>query len=325
MPPITNGARPSPRRGVCTGPVESSVRWATTSRAGPWADVDQPDEPGEAVTTVPTRRVGSQVLPLLRAAHFGPTVAVTTVVALLALGQDLPTARGVVVTAAVFAGQLTIGWGNDLVDASRDQQVGRSDKPLATGELRVSTVGAALGIAAVACVVLSFLVGWRSGLVHLGLGVASGHAYNLWLKRTAWSWLPYAVAFGTLPAVVTLADLPHHWPPAWLMVAAAALGVAAHFLNALPDLGADEATGVRGLPHRLGAGASRVAAIVLLVTASVVAVLGPAGTPDAWAWGALVVVLGLAVVAYVGRGRTPFQAAIAIALVDVLLLTVVTA
>jgi 4-hydroxybenzoate polyprenyltransferase len=322
---ITTGVRRSRDRGLCGGHVESSVRSATTSGAGPWADVDQPDEPGEAVTTVPTQRTGSQALPLLRAAHAGPTVAVTTVVARLAFGQELPAARGVVVTAAVFAGQLTIGWGNDLVDASRDHQVGRSDKPLATGELRASTVVACLAGAAVACVVLSFLVGWRSGLVHLGLGVASGHAYNLWLKRTPWSWLPYAVAFGTLPAVVTLADVPHHWPPVWMMVTAAALGVAAHFLNALPDLGADEATGVRGLPHRLGAGASRVAAIVLLVAASAVAVLGPVGTPDAWAWGALVVVLGLAVLAYVGRGRTPFQAAIAIALVDVLLLTVVTA
>ena len=306
---------------VCGGHVQSSVRSATTSGAGPWADVDQPDEPGEAVTTVPTQRIGSQVLPLLRAAHIGPTVAVTTVVALLAVGQDLPAARGVVVTAAVFAGQLTIGWGNDLVDAPRDHQVGRTDKPLATGELRASTVAACLAVAAVACVVLSFLVGWRSGLVHLGLGVASGHAYNLWLKRTPWSWLPYAVAFGTLPAVVTLAELPHHWPPA---LDDGDRGRSRRRRRTsstrCPISSADEATGVRGLPHRLGAGASRVAAIVLLVAASVVAVLGPAGTPDAWAWGALVVVLGLAVVAYVGRGRTPFQAAIAIALVDVLLL-----
>ncbi len=277
------------------------------------------------MTTLRTRPPPFPLLPLLRAAHLGPSVAVTTVVALLAVGQGLPPYRGVIVTAAVLAGQLTIGWGNDLVDARRDRQVGRTDKPLATGVLRASTVTACLSVAAVACVVLSLLVGWRSGLVHLGLGVTSGHLYNLWLKRTSWSWLPYAVAFGTLPAVVTLADLPYHWPPPWMMASAAALGVAAHLLNVLPDLAADEVTGVRGLPHRLGAGPSRAAAIVLLGAASVVAVLGPAGTPEAWAWGALVVVAALAVVAYVGQGRTPFQAAMAIALVDVLLLTVLTA
>ncbi len=262
-------------------------------------------------------------LALLRAAHIGPTIAVTSVVALLAVGQDLPLARGVIVTAAVLAGQLTIGWGNDLVDAGRDRQAGRLDKPLANGELSVSVVRASLAVAAVACVVLSFLVGWRSAVVHLGLGVGCGHLYNLVLKSTPWSWLPYAVAFGTLPAVVTLADVPHHWPPLWMMASAAALGVAAHFLNALPDFATDAATGVRGLPHVLGATASRAVATVLLVVASVVAALGPAGAPTTWAWTALAVVAALAFVTATGHGKAPFAAAVAIALVDVLLLTVV--
>ncbi len=277
------------------------------------------------MTTFRTRDAPVPALALLRAAHIGPSVAVTTVMALLVVGQHLPVYRGVAVTAAVFAGQLTIGWGNDLVDAARDRQVGRADKPLATGELRRSTVRVCLAVASVACVVLSLLVGWRSALVHVGLGVSSGHLYNLWLKSTPWSWLPYAVAFGTLPAVVTLADVPHHWPPLWMMATAAAVGVAAHVLNVLPDLAADEATGVRGLPHRLGVGPSRAAAVVLLVAASVAAVLGPAVAPEAWAWGALALVAGLAFAASVGHGRTPFQAAIAIALVDVVLLTVVSA
>src|SRR6476469_7212330 len=140
----------------------------------------------EAVTTFRSRDT-VPVPALLRAAHLGPTLAVTTVVALLAVGQHLPGYRGLVVTAAVLTGQLTIGWANDLLDAPRDRQVGRSDKPLATGELRTSTVRACLVAAGVACVVLSLLVGWRSAVVHLGLGVSSGHLYNLWLKRTPWS------------------------------------------------------------------------------------------------------------------------------------------
>jgi 4-hydroxybenzoate polyprenyltransferase len=275
-----------------------------------------------------TTRVGTAsnpvlVPPLLRAAHFGPCVAVTTVTALLAVGQDLSAYRAVVVTAAVFTGQLTIGWGNDLVDAARDREVGRSDKPLANDELRPSTVRACLLVAALACVALSLAVGWRSAVVHLGLGVACGHLYNLLLKSSIWSWAPYAVAFGTLPAVVTLADVPHHWPPLWMMGAAAALGIAAHFFNVLPDLAADATTGVRGLPHRVGAARGRVLAITLLVGASVVAALGPEGAPDARAWAALTLVAVLAVVATLGHGRTPFQAAMLIALVDVVLITVV--
>lgn len=260
---------------------------------------------------------------LLGAAHIGPAVAVTAFAALLALAEGLPAFRAVIVTAAVLAGQLTIGWGNDLRDAARDRQVSRTDKPLATGELKASTVIGCLLAAAVACVALSFLVGWRSALVHLCLAVAWGHLYNLWLKATPWSWLPYAVAFGALPAVVTLAGVPPQWPPMWLMLAAGLLGVAAHFLNTLPDHEDDAATGVRGLPQRLGQRPSRVIASLLLVVASVAAVLGPPGEPVAWSWGALLLVAGLAVVALTGRGKAPFHAAIAIALVDVVLLVAV--
>lgn len=262
-------------------------------------------------------------LPLLRAAHLGPTVAVTLVVALLALATDLEAPAAVVVVGAVLAGQLTIGWGNDLVDAGRDQAVGRADKPLAAGELDRRLVLRCLAAAAVACVVLSLLAGWRSGLVHLLVGVASGHAYNLGLKATAWSWLPYALAFGTLPSVVTLAGDSPAWAPAWMAATAAALGVGAHFLNALPDLADDARTGVRGLPHRLGATWSRLLATLLLVGGSLAAVLGPAGAPRSWALVALGVVLVLGVVALAGRGKAPFRAAMLIALVDVALLVAV--
>ena len=275
--------------------------------------------PGEGVKGTGLLR-GAPVLPLVGACHPGPSVAVTAAVALLAVGQHLPLPRGALVTAAVLCGQLTIGWGNDLLDRDRDRITRRTDKPLAADEVGRSLVLFCLGIAGVACVALSFAVGWRSAAVHLGTGVLSGHLYNLGLKGTAWSWAPYAVAFGTLPAVVTLADLPPRWPPGLLLVAAVALGVGAHLLNALPDLADDVATGIRGLPHRIGAGPSRVLAVVLLVLASVSA-LSYCGLGAA-RWLALAVVGVLAVLALTTRGRAPFAAAVAIALVDVALLAV---
>ena len=68
------------------------------------------------------------------------------------------------------------------------------------------------------------------------------------------------------------------------MTAAAALvGLGAHFANVLPDLAADRATGVRGLPQqvaaRWGPGAVRAVALVLLLSASVLLLLAsePAG------------------------------------------------
>lgn len=260
------------------------------------------------------------LLPLLRAAHIGPSLAVTTAVALLAVRQDVAITTVVVLTAAVLAGQLTVGWGNDMLDAPRDRAVGRTDKPLATGELDPALVRHCLLAAALACVVLSLLTGWRSGLLHLGVGVAAGHAYNLRLKATVFSWLPYAVAFGALPAVVTLAGTSPRWPPAWMVVTAALLGVGAHVLNALPDLADDAATGVRGLPHRLGPIVSRVLATALLLLGTTVAVLALHATASGWARAALVAAALLGGVALLGRGKVPFYAAIAVALVDVALL-----
>lgn len=260
------------------------------------------------------------VLALVRSCHPGPTLAVTVLTALLAvaLGRSGPTAA--LVAAAVLAGQLTIGWSNDVVDAGRDRSVGRLDKPVARGEVAEPVVRAAIAVAGVACVVLSLACGWRSALAHLGLGVSSGWAYNLGLKRTAWSALPYAVAFGALPAVVSLAGPAGRWPPAWMVLTGALLGVGAHLLNALPDLADDAATGVHGLPHRLGARRVRVLAAAVLLAGSVVAAFGPAGPVPAWVVVSLAGCVVLAGVTVAGRGRWPFAAAVGIALVDVVVL-----
>jgi 4-hydroxybenzoate polyprenyltransferase len=258
---------------------------------------------------------------LLRAAHLGPTVAVTAVAGLLAVSAHLEPGKQLLVVLAVLSGQLTIGWSNDLIDTRRDRQVGRADKPLATGELRRGTVLTGVAVSAICCVVFSLALGWRSGLCHLGPGVGAGLAYNLGLKGTRWSWLPYAVAFAALPAVVTFARQPPGLPPWPVLAAGALLGVGAHLVNVLPDLADDAATGIRGLPHRLGALASQRTATTVLVLGSLIVVLGPAGVPDVWGWAALGVTGLLAVVALAGRGKTPFRAAVAIALVNVAMLT----
>jgi 4-hydroxybenzoate polyprenyltransferase len=239
---------------------------------------------------------------------------------MLGVAVGLGPADVALVVAAVLTGQLSIGWSNDLVDAQRDRAVGRTDKPLATGELDERLVRAACVLAVLATVPLSLLSGAVAGLVQL-VTVASGWAYNLGLKSTAWSWAPYAVAFGALPAFVALVDNPSDLPPWWMVVAGALLGVGAHLVNVLPDLADDAATGVRGLPHRLGARRSSVLAAAVLMGATVVIVLGATVDPVVAA-AALVAVGALAVVALVGHGRTPFRAAIAMALVDVAMLVV---
>ena len=256
---------------------------------------------------------------LLRASHPGPVVAVTTIAGVLALAVDLDPGQVLLVVGAVLAGQLSIGWSNDLLDLPRDLRTHRADKPLATGELSASLVRAACAVAVVVCVALSLALGWAAGLVHL-LGVACGWAYNLGLKATAWSWLPYAVAFGSLTAVPSLAAGDP--VPVWLPLSGALLGTGAHLVNVLPDLDDDAATGVSGFPHRLADrwGRAYVAPVAALLFVAATVLLLAAGEvgPATWVGGAVVAVL--AALTVLGHGRTPFRAAMAIALVDVVLL-----
>lgn len=255
---------------------------------------------------------------LLRAAHAGPALAVVVLAVLLGVAADLSPGRVLLVGLAVLAGQLSVGWSNDLLDEARDRAVGRPDKPLAAGAVGTRAVRRACAAAVVATVVLSLACGWWAGVVHL-LCVASAWAYNLGLKATAWSWAPYAFSFGGLVVFVALAASPPALPPWWMPVAGALLGVGAHLLNVLPDLADDAATGVRGLPHRIGARWLPLVSTVVLAAGSVVVALG-AGLGATSTVVALVLVAVLAALVLAGRGRLPFLAAVGIALVDVVLL-----
>jgi 1,4-dihydroxy-2-naphthoate octaprenyltransferase len=61
--------------------------------------------------------------------------------------------------------------------------------------------------------------------------------------------------------------------------AGALLGVAAHVTNVLPDLADDAATGIRGLPHRLGAVPSGLLAFACLAIATITLTFGPGWPP----------------------------------------------
>ena len=204
----------------------------------------------------------------------------TVLATIVAAAAGRSVAGCMLVAATVLAGQLSIGWCNDLVDVSRDRSAGRRDKPLASGTVSVQVVATACAVAATACVPLSLANGWRAGVVHLA-GVGGGWVYDLGAKRTVWSWLPYAGSFGLLVAFLILGLPGHPAPPVWLVVAGALLGTGAHFLNVVPDVAADLASGVRGLPQRIGSVRSAVVGAVLLAGAAVVVTVGP-GRPPWW-------------------------------------------
>jgi 4-hydroxybenzoate polyprenyltransferase len=260
---------------------------------------------------------------LALATHPGPAAAVTVVATLLAVAAGVPTGRVVLVALAVLAGQASIGWSNDWLDADRDRAVARTDKPVVQGAVAPSLLRSAALVAAALAVVLSLLLGPVPGLLLLVL-VASGWAYNAGLKRTALSAVPYVTGFGALPAGVVAAAPGTPAAPWWLVTAGGALGAAAHLANVAPDLEDDLATGVRGLPHRLGARPSAVLGAVLLFGASLVLALGPAGGPTALGIAVLVVAVPAVVVAALaGRPRfrrLAFPAVMLLTVLDVVLL-----
>ena len=267
----------------------------------------------------------SAVAALVASCHPGPTAVVTAMAMALAVGVGRGSLGTLAVGAAVLAGQLTIGWTNDALDAARDQAAGRTDKPVARGDVSATTVRRAAWVSGVACVPLSYLSGPAAGSVHLVV-VAAGLAYDLRLKATWWTWAPYAVAFGLLPGFVTLGLPDPVWPAGWVTLTAASLGVGAHFVNALPDLENDRSHGVMGLPQRVGDQWSRRVAAALLVLATATLAVGPAGPPGWAAWS--LVALGLVVIAaalawpWPPGSRAPFHLVASLALVDVVVLVV---
>jgi 4-hydroxybenzoate polyprenyltransferase len=276
------------------------------------------------VVDVPADRPRTALIPALAlATHAGPTVAVTVVSTLLAVAAGVPAGRTALLCVAVLAGQASIGWSNDWLDADRDRAVARPDKPVVRGAVSPSSLRTSAATAAVVAVVLSLLLGLVPGLLLLAL-VASGWAYNAGLKRTWASGVPYVTGFGALPAGVVAAAPGTPAAPWWLVGAGAALGLAAHLANVAPDLEDDLATGVRGLPHRLGPRLSAVCGALVLGGASLLLVLGPPGPPTAAGWAGLALAVpAVAVAALAGTARfrrLAFPAVMLLTVLDVVLL-----
>lgn len=226
------------------------------------------------------------------------------------------------VGAAVLAGQLSVGWHNDWLDALRDSAAGRLDKPVAAGDVSRRTVARCALIALAATVPLSFASGWRAALAHL-LAVLLAWSYNARLKATLVSFFPFAVAFPLLVAFVTLGGPKASWPPWWALAAAALLGCGAHLVNAAPDIADDTAAGIRGLPHVLGRSRSVSLTVVLLLAATVIESFGAGG--PLWEAVGAVTAVALTMSAGIVLARRPgsrwlFRSVLLAAAIDVALL-----
>lgn len=266
----------------------------------------------------------NKAVALALSTHPGPAVAVTVIAIVLAVGVGLEPWRVALLGLAVAANQASVGLSNDWIDADRDRAVGRLDKPVARGSISVGTVRAAAIVCAVLAVLLTLPLGWQATVAH-SVFIGSAWLYNAGVKSTLASALPYLVSFGLLPAIVTLARSDPSFAAGWALGLGALLGMAAHFANVLPDLDDDRATGVRGLPHRLGGRATGIATWAALSVASVLALVGPRGEATLLQWVGflltlMIAAIGVRLVLTRPPSRLLFRLIIVAAIVNVVLL-----
>ena len=192
----------------------------------------------------------NQVLGMIKATHFGPTVLVVSISFTLAITQ-LSFSKSFEIALAILAGQCVVGWTNELVDQARDTEAGRSKKPLVSGSISRKQLQIGVAIALASAISLSFLgpLGTRGGWLHM-LGLLSATIYNFGAKSTWLSPLPYAISFGALPWAVY--SVGHKNPPGWLFVDFILVSLSFHFLNVIKDLEWDLNQSVLGLPQRIG-------------------------------------------------------------------------
>jgi 4-hydroxybenzoate polyprenyltransferase len=199
---------------------------------------------------------------LLKASHFGPTLLVT------AISFGFATyywweGPAYVIAFGVFTGQLVVGWSNDIYDFADDLKHNRQNKPLVSGVITKKYLQKWLIFMVPFSFVANLLgpLGIKGGLTYM-LGVGFGVAYNFYFKFSILSPLPFALAFAALPSCIAISkDIT---PPTWMWAGGALFGMAAHFINVIKDMKADQISQIKGLPQRLGSKKSLLTAALLI-------------------------------------------------------------
>lgn len=197
-----------------------------------------------------------RVTTLVRAArivHPFPTllnVAATAGLSAVAVGgtPDAPTLARMLVV--MLCAQCAIGVTNDYFDRDLDAAT-KPWKPVAAGLVsEPAAVALALAFIAAAAAIAATL--GPGGFTLAMAGLACGLGYDVRLKRTLLSAVPYMIAIPVLPLWVWLTLGSWQSVLWWLLPLGALIGLALHLANTLPDLAGDAAHGVSGLAHRLG-------------------------------------------------------------------------
>ncbi len=203
--------------------------------------------------------------------------------------------RLVKLAATMLLAQFGISALNDWADREVDAKAGRL-RPLPLG---LVSPGAALAVAvasAAGALGVAATLGLPATLLAL-LGIGTGWVYDLVLKPTPFSAIPFAVGFPLLPLWVGLIAGRMGTPLLLLVAAGVPIAVAIHLADAVPDRAGDWAAGSRTLAVILGRPRAEVAAICLLALGAAILSTGLMSTHPAVAVAAFSVAL-LAGVSY---------------------------
>jgi 4-hydroxybenzoate polyprenyltransferase len=209
---------------------------------------------------------------------------------------------------AMVALQAGIGATNDLVDAPRDAGH-KPGKPIPAGLVSRRTGRRVVVVVFAVGLILAGVSGGVAAVTIAVVGVAIGLAYDLRLKGTAWSWLPFAAGVPLLP-VFGWAGATGRLPVAFLVLvpAAFAAGAALAIANALVDVERDRAAASGSIALALGPSSARLINAGLVLAVGLAAVLSVVPLGGSASGGAAVAVAALlpvgAAVAAWGGGAT---------------------
>ena len=191
------------------------------------------------------------VVGLVRLVHPFPSALDAAVTLALALLAGATSGRAALLGLAMLAIQFSIGASNDVLDAPADALAGRA-KPVVDGRISPRV---ALGVAAFtgpAGLVLAALAGPAAALV-ASTGFGIGLAYDLRLKASPWSWLPYATGIPLVPVFAWVGATGNLPVPILVLAGLGVLGgTALAIANSLADANRDAASGTVTVATALG-------------------------------------------------------------------------
>jgi 4-hydroxybenzoate polyprenyltransferase len=203
---------------------------------------------------------------VVRLVHPFPSVLDGAVVTGIAWLAGAPPTRAILLGGAMTLLQFAIGAVNDVVDAPAD--AGRKPgKPIPAGLVSPAvaiSIAILAGLAGLAIVLPMDPRIALIGLVVLGVGLT----YDLRLKGTPWSWLPFAIGIPLLPVFGWL-GAAGELPPVFAVVLPIAFveGAALAIANALVDLERDATAGRSSVASAIGD--RRAAGLVVVLQAAV--------------------------------------------------------